>query len=135
VICNSALKPIDVHTAKAASVALWKSWAASAPEALLDEVAKYGDSEAVRLRFQRLYNFLSSGKLEVRVLPDRTICYYFWCFRGEFSRKIFIRSLSCATSMVMRSLWGSLVGLLHLKVKVCLRLRREGISGTTLPRV
>ncbi len=70
VICNSALKPIDVHTAKAASIALWKSWAASAPEALLDEVAKYGDSEAVRLRFQRLYDFLSSGKLEVRVLPD-----------------------------------------------------------------
>ncbi len=70
VICNSALQTIDVHTAKAAAAAIWKSWAASAPESLLDEVARYGDTEAVQLRFQRLYDFLSSGKLEVRVLPD-----------------------------------------------------------------
>lgn len=32
VVCNSELKPIDVRTARAAAVGMWKSWATSAPE-------------------------------------------------------------------------------------------------------
>ena len=70
VICNSDLHPTDVQTAKAAKLALWKSWANTEPENILDTSAKQGDGERVRNRFQRLYDFLSSGKLEVRVLPD-----------------------------------------------------------------
>jgi superfamily II DNA or RNA helicase len=66
IICNSDLHPLDVQTAKAAKMALWKSWTASQPEVLLDGMA----APKVQGRFQRLYHFLSSGKLEVRVLPD-----------------------------------------------------------------
>jgi superfamily II DNA or RNA helicase len=70
VICNSDLHPKDVQTAQAAKIAVWRSWAGSQPESLLDASAKQGNTEPVRLRFQKLYEFLSSGKLEVRVLPD-----------------------------------------------------------------
>ncbi len=70
VICNSDLHPKDVQTAQAAKIAVWKSWAGSQPESLLDVSAKQGDAEPVRFRFQKLYELLSSGKLEVRVLPD-----------------------------------------------------------------
>ncbi len=66
VICNSDLHPLDVETAKAAKMALWKSWTAARPEALLDGAA----APKAQQRFQRLYEFLTSGKLEVRVLPD-----------------------------------------------------------------
>jgi len=66
VICNSDLHPLEVQTAKAAKIALWKSWTAAQPETLLDGPA----APKAQSRFQRLYNFLCSGKLEVRVLPD-----------------------------------------------------------------
>jgi len=66
VVCNSDLHPLDVETAKAAKMALWKSWTAARPEALLDSPS----APKVQQRFQRLYHFLASGKLEVRVLPD-----------------------------------------------------------------
>lgn len=66
IVCNSDLNPIDVQTAKAANIALWKSWAGSSPESYLDEVS----APLVQNRFRRLYDFLSSGKMEVRVLPD-----------------------------------------------------------------
>lgn len=66
VVCNSDLHPLDVQTAKAAKMALWKSWTASQPETLLESpVALQAQN-----RFKRLYDFLCSGKLEVRVLPD-----------------------------------------------------------------
>lgn len=66
VICNSDLNPIDVQTARAAKLAVWRSWASSGPENSLE-----GLSEAKsRDRFQRLYQLLCSGKLQVRVLPD-----------------------------------------------------------------
>jgi len=70
VICNSDLHPKDVQTAQAAKIAVWKSWAGSQPESLLDVSAKQGDAEPVRLRFRKLYELLTSRKLEVRVLPD-----------------------------------------------------------------
>lgn len=66
VVCNSDLHPLDVQTAKAARLALWKSWAGSQPEALLDRA----ETPEARNRFRRLYDLLCSGKLEVRVLPD-----------------------------------------------------------------
>jgi hypothetical protein len=36
VVCNSDLHPLDVQTAKAAKIGLWKSWTASQPEVLLE---------------------------------------------------------------------------------------------------
>lgn len=63
VVCNSDLEPMDVATAKAAQQAIRQSWCAAKPEAL-------ADTPAGRSRFGRLYDLLSSGKLEVRVLPD-----------------------------------------------------------------
>jgi len=66
VVCNSDLNPLDVKTAKAAKIALWKSWTSSQPEALLEG----GSAIQARNRFERLYDFLCSGKMEVRVLPD-----------------------------------------------------------------
>jgi hypothetical protein len=63
VICNSDLDPLDVSTAKAAQQAMRKSWCASQPALLL---------EANRERFRKLFDYLISGKLQVRVLPDAT---------------------------------------------------------------
>jgi hypothetical protein len=61
-VCNSRLDPNDVLIAqKAAQAALRREWCASAPEKLL---APAGE------RFRRLHQFLTSGKLQVRVLPD-----------------------------------------------------------------
>lgn len=66
VVCNSDLHPLDILTAKAAKAGLWKSWTNAQPETLL-EGSKLVQAQT---RFRRLYEFLSSGKLEVRVLPD-----------------------------------------------------------------
>ena len=60
IICNSSLDIKDVETAKSAKSSLWKEWCASKPEKLPNS----------RERFKRLYDLLSSGKLEVRVLPN-----------------------------------------------------------------
>jgi hypothetical protein len=50
----------------AAKLAVWRSWTGSQPETFLE-----GPAEAkLRRRFQRLYQYLSSEKLQVRVLPD-----------------------------------------------------------------
>jgi len=65
VVCNSELDPLDVQTARAAQSAMRRQWCASQPEALL---SRGGD--AARQRFGKLYEYLTSGKLEVRVLPD-----------------------------------------------------------------
>lgn len=66
VVCNSDLHPLDIQTAKAAKAGLWKSWTNAQPEVLLDG-PQHAQAQA---RFRRLYEFLRSEKLEVRVLPD-----------------------------------------------------------------
>ncbi|MGE5153588.1 MAG: phospholipase D-like domain-containing anti-phage protein [Bdellovibrio bacteriovorus] len=61
-VCNSVIDSQDVETAKkAAQAAMRREWCDSGPEKLPD---------AAKPRFQRLYDFLSSGKLQVRVMPD-----------------------------------------------------------------
>lgn len=63
-VCNSVLNPQDVLVAKkAAQAAMRREWCEFQPERL---------PEASRDRFRRLYEFLSGGKLQVRVLPDET---------------------------------------------------------------
>ena len=61
VVCNSQLSRADIEVAKLAQAAMRREWCESRPEAL---------GENARPRFQHLYDFLRSGKLEVRVLPD-----------------------------------------------------------------
>ena len=61
VVCNSGLLPADVEVAKAAQAAMRREWCGFRPEEL---------GEAAKPRFKRLYNFLNSGKMEIRVLPD-----------------------------------------------------------------
>ncbi len=60
-VCNSQLEAMDVKTAQAAVGAMRKEWCATEPEKM---------GEGSRSRFQKLYDYLTSGKLEVRVLPD-----------------------------------------------------------------
>jgi PLD-like domain len=60
VICNSDLNRQDVDTAKAANYAMRREWCATEPE-------QYG--APAKPRFARLYQFLRSGKLQVKVLP------------------------------------------------------------------
>ncbi len=60
-VCNSQLDVKDVKTAQAAVGAMRKEWCATEPEKL---------GEGSRSRFQKLHDYLTSGKLEVRVLPD-----------------------------------------------------------------
>ena len=61
IICNSDLDPKDLETAAAAQAALRRSWCAGRPEEA---------PPAAIPRYQALYTALTSGKLEVRVLPD-----------------------------------------------------------------
>lgn len=60
-VCNSQLDAMDVKTAQAAVGAMRREWCATEPEKL---------GERSRSRFQKLHDYLTSGKLEVRVLPD-----------------------------------------------------------------
>lgn len=62
VVCNSQLEPEDVKTARAALAAIRKEWCAEEPEKI---------GEEARGRFVKLYQYLKSGKLQVRVLPDK----------------------------------------------------------------
>ena len=61
VVCNSGLSRADVEVARAAQAAIRREWCDSRPEDLGD---------GAKPRFERLYDFLRSGKVEVRVLPD-----------------------------------------------------------------
>ena len=61
IVCNSGLSPADVEVARAAQAAMRREWCDSRPEDLGD---------GARPRFRRLYDFLRSGKVEIRVLPD-----------------------------------------------------------------
>lgn len=61
IICNSDLDPQDLITAAAAQAALRRSWCDGLPEdAPLDALPRY----------RALYEALTSGKMEVRVLPN-----------------------------------------------------------------
>ena len=60
IVCNSELDVEDVKTAKLASEAVRQEWCNFKPEELPPN----------RERFKRLYDFLKSGKLEVRILPE-----------------------------------------------------------------
>ena len=62
IICNSDLDKRDVLTAKAAHNAIWKEWCEAKPE----------EMENSHHRFKKLYELLSSGKMEVRVLPSES---------------------------------------------------------------
>jgi hypothetical protein len=61
VVCNSSLNPLDVQTARAAKWGMHREWCASLP-------AEIGTP--MKARLQRLYEFLDSGLLKVKVLPD-----------------------------------------------------------------
>ncbi len=61
IICNSDLDPQDLITAAAAQAALRQSWCAGHPEAA---------PPAALPRYRALFEALTSGKMEVRVLPD-----------------------------------------------------------------
>ena len=60
VICNSTLSPLDIATAKAAKARTYQHWCASLPAEM---------PPAMRGRLERLYGFLSRGRLQVRVTP------------------------------------------------------------------
>ena len=61
IVCNSHLEAEDVKTARAAMYSLRREWCGEEPEKIPD---------GARGRFGRLYEYLKSGKLQVRVLPD-----------------------------------------------------------------
>ena len=61
IVCNSDCDPQDLATAASAQAALRQSWCAGKPE----------DAPPSAIpRYRKLYDALTSGKLEVRVLPD-----------------------------------------------------------------
>jgi len=61
IVCNSDLDIRDVETAQAAEMAIRREWCTQVED-------KYGENG--RPRFAKLYQYLKSGKLEVRVLPS-----------------------------------------------------------------
>lgn len=63
IICNSSLAPEDVKVAKLVNMQLKQEWCEYLPE------EKYS-SEAAAIRLKKLYALLSSGKLEIKVIPD-----------------------------------------------------------------
>ena len=63
IICNSGLNPQDVKVAELAAQRLKQEWCEYKPEEVFTS-----DNEITRLG--RLYTLLSTGKLEIRVLPD-----------------------------------------------------------------
>ncbi|MGI6377429.1 MAG: phospholipase D-like domain-containing anti-phage protein [Anaerolineae bacterium] len=65
-VCNSTLDRRDVATAQAAQQSVRRAWTGSLPEAELDGPA----GQRLQARYARLYDLLSEGKLQVRVLPD-----------------------------------------------------------------
>jgi len=63
IICNSTLNAEDVQTAAYANIKLKQEWCEYLPE------EKYADENSA-LRLRKLYKLLSTGKLEVKVIPD-----------------------------------------------------------------
>lgn len=74
VVCNSGLQPQDVATARAAAAAIRQEWCGSQPETLVEV-----GGQAAKTRLTRLHQFLASGKLQVKVLPDE----YFGLVHGK----------------------------------------------------
>lgn len=64
IICNSELDPDDVKSARVAAMAMRREWCQNDPERMAEKGAD---------RFERLFRFLNSGNLEVKVLPDSAI--------------------------------------------------------------
>src|SRR5438132_10177036 len=62
VVCNSELDARDVATARAANYALRRAWCAAQPERF--------NSPQAKDRFARLYAFLRSGTMQIKVLPN-----------------------------------------------------------------
>src|SRR5712691_4074630 len=71
VVCNSELDMRDVETARAATYGLRRAWCASQPERF--------NSPQAQDRFARLYAFLRSGKMQIKVLP----CAAFGLIHGK----------------------------------------------------
>jgi len=63
IICNSGLSPNDIEVAGLAASRMKQEWCEWKPE------EKY-TSEAEAERLQKLYALLTSGKMEIKVLPD-----------------------------------------------------------------
>ena len=63
IICNSSLNPEDVMTASYANLKMKQEWCEFLPE------EKYSNPKAVN-RLKKLYELLSTKKLEVKVIPD-----------------------------------------------------------------
>jgi hypothetical protein len=61
IVCNSDIDPEDLNTAAAAQAALRRSWCAGKPELA---------PPAALPRYRALYEALTRGRMEVRVLPD-----------------------------------------------------------------
>ena len=65
VVCNSELMPADVVTiqsaTRAANLSMQEEWTSNLPS---------GVSPGMRERLKRLYQFLSEGKLKIKVIPD-----------------------------------------------------------------
>jgi superfamily II DNA or RNA helicase len=74
IICNSGLHPQDVITARAAEAALRQEWCRSQPELVVES-----GGAAAHDRFSRLFEFLKSGRFQVKVLPDE----YFGLIHGK----------------------------------------------------
>lgn len=67
-VCNAGLQESDVREARAALAALRQVWCEGRPE---EEVDRRG--EPARERLSRLADFLRSGKLSVKVLPNEAL--------------------------------------------------------------
>ncbi|MCI0428426.1 MAG: phospholipase D-like domain-containing protein [Nitrospiraceae bacterium] len=65
IVCNSGLRPQDVATARAAAAGLRQEWCSSKPEAIVE-----CSGQGARARLSRLHQFLRTGKMQVKVLPD-----------------------------------------------------------------
>ncbi len=63
IICNSSLSPDDVKIAGLAAIRMKQEWCAFQPE---EQYTSNEESE----RLNRLYQLLTSGKMEIRVLPN-----------------------------------------------------------------
>lgn len=60
-VCNAELSKCDVETSRSAEMAVGQEWRLHSEDKM---------TEQVQPRMKRLYNFLKSGKMEVRVLPN-----------------------------------------------------------------
>lgn len=66
IVCNSTLDVRDVATAQSARASLRSAWTSTPPEAGLN----LPGGHLLQARYRRLYELLSSDKMQVRVLPD-----------------------------------------------------------------